>query len=269
MDSPPRECARAALCNLRLGRLIEIMSNARSRDVRGRGYGHFLPHFASAKGSDVYPRCYGSLGMFAQSVQLVRAPASCKTNASLSIRGQESNSTTRCLAKASGEDETRKNLTGGYLVDWMVPPPGPILYSTQIPAHLAFLTRRRPPAGEVPFLIARKLSRMVDRTHRELTGDDIARIAGICHAWSDGATDSEDRSGFCKRGLPDEVRRHGRTPTPSCHFGEEPQPANGEPFQAKIGWLIGELPAQQAQGARPYADIAGNLKALGFGSKVS
>ena len=33
------------------------------------------------------------------------------------------------------------------------------------------------------FIDARRLGRMVDRTHRELTDDDIARIADAYHTW--------------------------------------------------------------------------------------
>ncbi len=43
----------------------------------------------------------------------------------------------------------------------------------------AFRDRR----GETLFIDARKLGTMVDRTHRELTDDDLAKIAGTYHAW--------------------------------------------------------------------------------------
>ena len=37
--------------------------------------------------------------------------------------------------------------------------------------------------GETLFIDARKLGRMVDRTHRELGDDEIARISGMYHLW--------------------------------------------------------------------------------------
>ncbi len=43
--------------------------------------------------------------------------------------------------------------------------------------------RFRDRRGETLFIDARKLGTMVDRTHRELTDDDIAKIAGTYHAW--------------------------------------------------------------------------------------
>ena len=83
----------------------------------------------------------------------------------------------------SGEGDIRKNLIESELVDCMVALPGQLFYSTPIPACLWFLARGRKRSGEVLFIDARNLGTMVDRTHRELTGDDIARIAGTYHAW--------------------------------------------------------------------------------------
>ena len=75
----------------------------------------------------------------------------------------------------SGEGAIRKSLIEADLVDCMVALPGQLFYSTQIPACLWFLARDRHGGtfrdrrGEVLFIDARKLGRMVDRTHRELT----------------------------------------------------------------------------------------------------
>ena len=89
----------------------------------------------------------------------------------------------------SGEGEIRKNLVEADLVDCMVALPGQLFYSTQIPACLWFLARDRHDdrfrdrRGEMLFIDARALGRMVDRTHRELADEDIARIADTYHAW--------------------------------------------------------------------------------------
>ena len=167
----------------------------------------------------------------------------------------------------SGEGEIRKNLIEADLVDCMVALPGQLFYSTQIPACLWFLARSRPRRGEVLFIDARKLGRMVDRTHRELADEDIARVAGAYHAWRDGADAYEDLPGFCKSAPLDEVRRHGHVLTPGRYVGAEPQPDDGEPFDTKMRRLVAELQAQQAEGARLDAAIAENLKALGFPSR--
>ena len=164
----------------------------------------------------------------------------------------------------SGEGEIRKKLIEADLVDCMVALPGQLFYSTQIPACLWFLARGRKRHGEVLFIDARKLGRMVDRTHRELTDEDVARIAGAYHAWREGADAYEDLPGFCKSAPLDEVRRHGHVLTPGRYVGAEPPPDDGEPFEAKMQRLVTELQAQQDERVRLDASIAKNLKALGF-----
>ena len=169
----------------------------------------------------------------------------------------------------SGEGEIRKSLVEAELVDCMVAMPGQLFYSTQIPVCLWFLARGRRRRGEILFIDARKLGRMVDRTHRELTDDDIARIADTYHAWRTGEEGDgyADVPGFCKSVALDEVRKHGHVLTPGRYVGVEPQEDDGEPFEDKMKRLVAELRAQQAEGARLDAAIGENLKALGFGGK--
>ena len=110
----------------------------------------------------------------------------------------------------SGEGKIRKSLIEADLVDCMMALPGQLFYSTRIPACLWFLARDRKGGrfrdrhGEVLFIDARKLGRMVDRTHRELTDEDIVRIADTYHAGrgEDGAGDYADVPGFCKSAAP-------------------------------------------------------------------
>ncbi len=184
----------------------------------------------------------------------------------------------------SGEGEIRKNLIEAGLVDCMVALPGQLFYSTQIPACLWFLARdrgrdggnsgdsgngRRPAGqhGEILFIDARSLGRMVDRTHRELTDDDIARIAGAYHAWrgGDGAAAYADVPGFCRSASLEEVRKHGHVLTPGRHVGAPPQEDDGEPFEEKMKRLVVQLREQQAEGAKLDTEIGKNLEALGFG----
>ena len=169
-------------------------------------------------------------------------------------------------SQQSGEGEIRKNLVEAELVDCMVALPGQLFYSTQIPACLWFLARGRRRRGEILFIDARKLGRMVDRTHRELTGEDIGRIADTYHSWrvSEEGNGYADVPGFCKSAPLSEVGRHGHVLTPGRYVGVEPQEDDGEPFEDKMKRLVSELREQQAEGARLDAAIAGNLEMLGF-----
>src|SRR5271165_7041890 len=89
----------------------------------------------------------------------------------------------------SGEGEIRNAIIEADLVDCMVALPGQLFYSTQIPVCLWFLARNkknsrfRDRRGETLFIDARKMGTMVDRAHRDLSDDEIAKIAGTYHAW--------------------------------------------------------------------------------------
>src|SRR5437867_8157751 len=171
----------------------------------------------------------------------------------------------------SGEGEIRKAMIEADLVDCMVALPGQLFYSTQIQACLWFLTRDKENArfrdrrGGVLFIDARKLGRMIDRTHRELTDQEIAGIARTYHAWRDekDAGEYQDVPGFCKSASLNEIRNHGYVLTPGRHVGSETQDDDGEPFGAKMKRLTATLREQVAEGRRLDAAIEANLKESG------
>jgi type I restriction enzyme M protein len=155
----------------------------------------------------------------------------------------------------------------------MVALPGQLFYSTQIPACLWFLARDRKNGkfrdrrGQILFIDARKLGQMVDRTHRELTDEDVARIANTYHAWrgEKEAGEYDDVPGFCKSAPLDEVLKHGHVLTPGRYVGAEAQEDDGEPFEEKMKRLTATLREQQTEATKLDSVIAANLKELGYG----
>jgi type I restriction enzyme M protein len=118
----------------------------------------------------------------------------------------------------------------------------------------------------VLFIDARKLGRMVDRTHRELTDEEIARIADTYHAWrgEKEAGEYKDVPGFCKSATLEDIRKHGYVLTPGRYVGAEAAEDDGEPFEEKMKRLVAQLREQQAEAQRLDAAIARNLQELGF-----
>ena len=173
----------------------------------------------------------------------------------------------------SGEGEIRKNITEADLVDCMVALPGQLFYSTQIPACLWFMARNkrngrfRERCGETLFIDARKSGRMVDRVHRELTDEHVAKIAGTYHAWrgDKGAGEYADVSGFCKAAKLDDIRKHGHVLTPGRYVGAPAAEEDGEPIEEKMKRLTATLRQQTAKAAKLDATIATHLKELGYG----
>ena len=176
----------------------------------------------------------------------------------------------------SGEGDIRRALVEADAVDCMIALPGQLFYSTQIPACLWFLARNKNPGngyrdrrGEVLFIDSRKLGRMVDRTRKEFSEEDIARIADTYRVWrsANESTQYEDEPGFCKSATLDQIAKHGHVLTPGRYVGAAPQEDDGEPFAGKMQRLAAQLREQQAEGAKLDAAIAQNLETLGFGHR--
>jgi type I restriction enzyme M protein len=172
----------------------------------------------------------------------------------------------------SGEGEIRQKMVEADLVDCMIALPGQLFYTTQIPVCLWFLARSkkngtfRDRRGETLFIDARKLGALVDRTHRELSGEEIARIAGTYHAWrgEKEAGKYADIPGFCKSAKTDEIAEHGFVLTPGRYVGAAEVEEDDEAFDDKMKRLTATLAEQFAEGAKLEKAIKANLKGLGY-----
>lgn len=173
----------------------------------------------------------------------------------------------------SSEGEIRKAIAEADLVDCMVALPGQLFYSTQIPVCLWFLARHkkngrfRDRSKHTLFIDARKMGTLIDRVHRELTDEDIARIASTYHAWrgDEGAGKYEDLPGFCKSATTDEIAAHAFVLTPGRYVGAEDVADNDEPFAEKMQRLTVTLSEQFADSTKLEKAIRSNLKELGYG----
>lgn len=167
----------------------------------------------------------------------------------------------------SGEGEIRKALIEADLVDCMVALPGQLFYSVQIPVCLWFLARNkndgksRNRKGETLFIDARKMGAMVDRTHRELTDDEINQIADTYHAWKAGKK-YKDLAGFCKSATIKEIAEQGYVLTPGRYVGAADVEDDDEPFEEKIARLTKELESQFDESDKLEKQIRANLKKL-------
>ena len=174
----------------------------------------------------------------------------------------------------SGEGEIRKAIIEADLVDCMVALPGQLFYSTQIPVCLWFIARDkkngrfRDRRGHALFIDARKMGTLIDRVHRELSVDDVQKIANTYHAWRGDKgckVKYADVAGFCKNALLDEIRGHGHILTPGRYVGAAEVEDDGESFEDKMARLTSELHEQTKESTRLDQLIWANLEDIGYG----
>lgn len=174
-------------------------------------------------------------------------------------------------SNTSNEGEIRKNLINGDLVDCIVSLPGSLFYSTAIPVCLWILNRNKKQHGkfrnrenEILFIDARNLGTMVDRRHRELSDEDINKIAQAYHNWRNEDDKYEDVQGFCKSEKIEEVREHDYVLTPGRYVGIEEAEDDGVPFEEKMEKLTSELGELFAESRYLEDEIKKNLRGIGY-----
>jgi len=171
----------------------------------------------------------------------------------------------------SNEGEIRKNIVEADLVDCIVALPSQLFYNTMIPACLWFISRDKKDnkfkdrRGKILFIDARKMGVMVDRRHRELTDEEIKKIADTYHAWrGENNLEYKDIPGFCKSATSEEVKKHDYILTPGRYVGFEEQEEDEEAFEEKMKKLTSELAKQMEESKKLDDEIKRNLEMLGW-----
>ncbi|MEG6572802.1 class I SAM-dependent DNA methyltransferase [[Clostridium] cellulosi] len=172
-------------------------------------------------------------------------------------------------SKTNGEGEIRKNIIEAGLVDCIVNLPSKLFLNTQIPACLWFLTREKetnpdhPRRNKVLFIDARNMGTLINRRTRELTDDDIRKIADTYHSWKKDDGSYEDVPGFCKSATLDEVRELDYVLTPGRYVGL-PEEEDDFDFEERVKNLTAELKEQMEESVRLDKQIKENLEKVGI-----
>ncbi|MBN2509450.1 MAG: SAM-dependent DNA methyltransferase [Spirochaetales bacterium] len=128
-------------------------------------------------------------------------------------------------SKTSGEGDIRKELIEAGLVDCIVNLPAKLFLNTQIPACLWFLSRDKKNGGfrdrkdEILFIDARNEGHLINRRTRELSPEDIQRIAETYHSWRSLDGGYEDIKGFCNSAPVERVKELDYVLTPGRYVG--------------------------------------------------
>ncbi len=168
-------------------------------------------------------------------------------------------------SKTSGEGDIRKALIeDGNLIDCIVNLPAKLFLNTQIPAALWFMSRNRSNgkfrnrSGEILFIDARNLGHLINRRTRELSEDDIKKIADTYHNWRNPDGTYEDIKGFCCSAPIDRVKELDYVLTPGRYVGL-PDEEDDFDFKERFASLKAEFEAQLIEEAELNKVIAENL----------
>lgn len=180
-------------------------------------------------------------------------------------------------SSSSGEDEIRQKMIENDLVDCMIALPNQLFYTTQIPVCLWFLTKNkkahtnskgrkiRNREGDTLFIDARQMGIMTDRTHKELTREDIQKISQTYYNWKEANNkEYKDIAGFCKSAKLVDIEKNDFVLTPGRYVGVAKVEDDGIPFEHKMTKLSQTFFAQLKEGKKLDKAIVKNLKLLGY-----
>ncbi|OUQ55795.1 N-6 DNA methylase [Tyzzerella sp. An114] len=165
-------------------------------------------------------------------------------------------------SQTGGEGDIRKNIIGADLVECIVAMPTQLFYTTQIPVCLWFLSKDKKQKGKTLFIDARKMGEMVTRKLRELTEEDILKIAQTYNEYIEGTL--KDEKGFCAVVDTEEIRKQDYILTPGRYVGIEEQEDDGEPFEEKMERLTSELSELFKKSHNLEQEIREKLGAIGY-----
>ena len=164
--------------------------------------------------------------------------------------------------QTSGEGEIRKKIIEDDLIEGIIAMPTQLFYSVTIPVTLWFITKGKKQKGKTLFIDARKMGDMVSRKLRELTDEDIKKIADTYNAYVNGTL--EDVKGFCAVVDTEKIAEQDYILTPGRYVGVEEQEDDGEPFEEKMVRLTSELSDLFKQSHKLEAEIKEKLGAIGY-----
>lgn len=174
--------------------------------------------------------------------------------------------------KTSGEGDIRKSLVEHNLIDCIVNLPAKLFLNTQIPASLWFMNRNRTNgkfrdrSNEILFIDARNLGHLINRRTKELSPEDIQKIAETYHNWRNVETPGhtslyQDIPGFCASVPVERVKELDFVLTPGRYVGL-PDDEDDFNFNERFAALKAELEEQLKEEVNLNEIISTNLSKI-------
>lgn len=167
------------------------------------------------------------------------------------------------LSAGGQEGEIRKKLLENDLVDCIISMPSNLFYTVTVPCSIWIINRNKKQKGYTLFINASNMGTMVTRKLRELSKEDIFKIADTYHSYQND-TNYEDVLGYCKKALLKEIQANDYILTPGRYVGIKEQEDEDVPFEEKMKYLTQELSKQFEESHKLEAEIKKNLGAIDY-----
>ena len=167
------------------------------------------------------------------------------------------------LSAGGQEGEIRKKLLENDLVDCILSMPSNLFYTVTVPCSIWIINRNKKQKGHTLFINASNMGTMVTRKLRELSKEEILKIAETYHNYQNN-NNYEDVLGYCKKATLEEIESNDYVLTPGRYVGTEEAEDDGIPFEEKMKTLTEELSNQFKQSNELDEEIKRVLSAIGY-----
>lgn len=167
-------------------------------------------------------------------------------------------------SQTGGEGDIREKIIKDDLVEGIVALPTQLFYSVTIPVTLWFIAAKgsKKQPGKTVFINAKDMGHMVDRKHRDLSEEDIQKIASTFEEYQNGTL--KDEKGYCAVVTIDDIKNQDYILTPGRYVGIPDESPDDETFEDKMTRLTGELSVLFKSSNELEVEIKDKLSKLGF-----
>lgn len=167
------------------------------------------------------------------------------------------------LSAGGQEREIRKKIIENDLVDCIISMPTNLFYTVTVPCSIWIINRNKKQKSKTLFINANNLGTMVTRRLRELSDEDIKKVAEIYHNYQNNEN-YENIKGLCYCASTEEIKSNDYVLTPGRYVGVEDTEDDGIPFEEKMKNITSDLSKQFEESHKLEEEIKKNLKAIGY-----
>lgn len=167
------------------------------------------------------------------------------------------------LSASGQEGEIRKKIIENDLVDCIIAMPTNLFYTVTVPCSIWIINRNKKQKSKTLFINATNLGTMVTRRLRELSEDDIKKVANTYRNYQNDEN-YENIKGFCYSSTTEEIKSNDYVLTPGRYVGVEETEDDGIPFEEKMKNITSELSKQFEESHKLEEEIRKNLKAIDY-----